>query len=135
MTSIPVRWRDLDPLGHVNSAVFITFFETGRDIWLREVIGESFSPADYVLARIEVDFRADVPKGTEYVETAHTVETVGRSSITLNERILDPSGAVCAEARAVIVLWDPQLHASRQVRDLERDALLAPAITAAARFR
>jgi acyl-CoA thioester hydrolase len=129
MTLIPVRWRDLDPLGHVNSAVFLTFLETGRDLWLREVLGERFSAEQYVLARIEVDFRAEVPQGTDYVESVHAVEAVGRSSITLNERIVGPSGAVCAEARVVIVLWDPGLRSSRSVRDLEREALLAPAIT------
>ncbi len=129
MTLIPVRWRDLDPLGHVNSAVFLTFLETGRDLWLRQVLGERFSAEQYVVARIEVDFRAEVPQGTDYVESVHAVEAVGRSSITLNERIVGPSGAVCAEARVVIVLWDLELRASRPVRDLEREALLAPAIT------
>jgi acyl-CoA thioester hydrolase len=126
---IPVRWRDLDPLGHVNSAVFLTYLETGRDLWLREVLGDGFSPEQYVVARIEVDFRAEVPQGTEYVESVHAVEVVGNSSITLNERIVGPSGAVCAEARVVIVLWDPQLHAARPVHELEREALLAPAVT------
>lgn len=129
MTLIPVRWRDLDPLGHVNSAVFLTFLETGRDLWLRQVLGERFSAEQYVVARIEVDFRAEVPQGTDYVESVHAVEAVGRSSITLNEQIVGPSGAVCAEARVVIVLWDLELRASRPVRDLEREALLAPAIT------
>lgn len=30
--SVPIqmRWNDLDPLGHVNNAIFITYFEMGR---------------------------------------------------------------------------------------------------------
>lgn len=27
---IPTRFRDLDPMGHVNSSVYFTYFETGR---------------------------------------------------------------------------------------------------------
>jgi acyl-CoA thioester hydrolase len=130
MTRIPVRWRDLDPLGHVNSAVFLTFFETGRDLWLRDVLGESFGPEQYVLVRIEVDFRAEVPQGTDYVQSTHEVEAIGRSSITLNERLADPSDVTVAEARVVLVMWDPDRHGSRPVTEVEREALAAPAVTA-----
>ncbi len=28
--SIPTRFRDLDPMGHVNSSVYFTYFEVGR---------------------------------------------------------------------------------------------------------
>ena len=129
MSRIPVRWRDLDPLGHVNSAVFLTFLETGRDLWLREVLGDDLGPEAYVVARIEVDFRAEVPRGTEYVQSVHVVEAVGRSSITLNERLADPSGVTVTEARTVIVLWNPEDHGSRQVTEVEREALLGLAIT------
>jgi acyl-CoA thioester hydrolase len=126
---IPVRWRDLDPLGHVNSAVFITFFETGRDLWLREVLGESFGPEQYVVARIEVDYRAEVPQGTDYVQSTHEVESVGRSSVILNERLADPGDVTVAEARAVLVLWDPNGHRSRPVTEGEREALAAMAVS------
>jgi acyl-CoA thioester hydrolase len=129
MSRIPVRWRDLDPLGHVNSAVFLTFLETGRDLWLRGVLGEEFGPEEYVVARIEVDFRAEVPQGTDYVQSVHEVEAVGRTSITLSERLLDPNGVTVTEARTVIVLFDPQAHGSRQVTEPEREALLGLAIT------
>ena len=129
MSRIPVRWRDLDPLGHVNSAVFLTFLETGRDQWLREVLGEEFGPEEYVVARIEVDFRTEVPQGTDYVQSVHEVEAVGRTSITLSERLLDPNGVTVTEARTVIVLFDPEAHGSRQVTEPEREALLGLAIT------
>lgn len=129
MSRIPVRWRDLDPLGHVNSAVFLTFLETGRDLWLREVLGEEFGPEEYVVARIEVDFRTEVPQGTDYVQSVHEVEAVGRTSITLSERLLDPSGVTVTEARTVIVLFDPEVHGSRQVTEPEREALAGLAIT------
>lgn len=30
ITDIPVRFRDIDPMVHVNNAVFFTYFEEGR---------------------------------------------------------------------------------------------------------
>jgi acyl-CoA thioester hydrolase len=37
---IDVRFRDLDALGHVNHAVFFTYFEVGRTILFRNVFGD-----------------------------------------------------------------------------------------------
>ena len=31
---IQMRWNDLDPLGHVNNAIFITYFEYGRSQYM-----------------------------------------------------------------------------------------------------
>ena len=90
---IPIRWRDLDPLGHVNSAVYVTLFEAGRDQWLREVLGSRFGADQYVIARIELDFRAEIDRDTPYVESRHAVEAIGTSSVTLQERLINPAGA------------------------------------------
>lgn len=128
MSMIAIRWRDLDALGHVNSAVFLTYLEAGRDLWLREVLGETFQANQYVVVRVEVDFCAEIRQGTPYVESLHDVEAVGGSSITLNERLRDPAGVTVAQARVVIVLWDPDEHSSRAVTELERAALLELAI-------
>jgi len=34
---IPVRWADLDALGHVNSATYFTYFEQARVSWLESI--------------------------------------------------------------------------------------------------
>lgn len=35
---IPVRWSDMDALGHVNSSVFFTYLEQARIEWWREYL-------------------------------------------------------------------------------------------------
>ena len=125
MSRIPIRWRDLDPLGHVNSAVYMTLFEAGRDQWLNEALGPSFMQDQYVIARIEIDFRAEIGRDTPHVESLHEVEAVGTTSVTLREQLTDPDRVPVAQARVVIVFWDPQARCSRAVSASERDALLA----------
>lgn len=34
---IPIRWGDMDALGHVNNTVYFRFLESARIEWLREV--------------------------------------------------------------------------------------------------
>jgi acyl-ACP thioesterase len=38
VADLTVRFRDIDAMGHVNNAVFFTFFEEGRSAFLRRVL-------------------------------------------------------------------------------------------------
>ena len=122
---LAVRWRDLDSLGHVNSAVFLTYLDEGRVGWLAAVLGGGFDAAQYVVARVELNYRAEIPLGTQYVETYHAVSLVGRSSVTLDERVATPDGTIVADGRTVLVMWEPVAHHSRPLSPQEHGALAA----------
>ena len=128
-TRLAVRWRDLDPLGHVNSVVFLTYLEEGRTAWLAEILGPKFQADQYVVARVELDYRSEIPAGTEFVDTLHAVAKVGRSSVTFDESLRTPDGRVVAEGCVVVVMWEPDLHRSRLLSSEEHDALVAAAQT------
>ena len=100
---VNVRWRDVDALGHVNHAVFLTYLEEGRDAFYMQVLGTDPS---YVVVRIEVDLRAEVRYPDRKVTVRIEVERVGTTSLTTRETILTPAGVTAAEARVVTVLWD-----------------------------
>src|SRR4029078_1685342 len=54
-----VRFRDLDALGHVNHAVYLTYFESARiAYWLHATKRTGLGALDMILARAEIDFRA-----------------------------------------------------------------------------
>src|SRR4051794_26450485 len=118
---VRVRWSDLDALGHVTAALFVTFIEEGRDEWLEHVLGDEFATDRYVMARIEIDYRSEIPFGTRWVETRHRVETVGSSSVSLLEQLVIPDGPVAADARAVLVMWDPAKRGSRALSEVEAE--------------
>ena len=124
-TRLPVRWRDLDPLGHVNAVVFLTYLEEGRNAWLAAILGQGFGPEQYVVARVELDFRAEIPAGTAYVQSQHAVTAVGRSSITFDERLSIADDVTVAKGRVVLVMWDRDHHRSRPLSREENDALTA----------
>jgi acyl-CoA thioester hydrolase len=49
-----VRFRDLDPMGHVNNAVTVTYFEHGRAAFFRDHFGvQNISDIDFIVARME----------------------------------------------------------------------------------
>src|SRR5262249_61456425 len=54
---IEIRWRDLDVYGHVNHVVYLTYLQEARDEWLGRVLGDPKDVCNYVVARVEIDYR------------------------------------------------------------------------------
>jgi len=106
-----LRYGDTDRQGHVNNAVFATFFETGRCEFLLDPRATIVGPGQsLVLARIEIDLVAEVNwPGTVEIGTA--VTRVGRSSVGLSQALFQ-NGALVARAVSVIVLTDTSTRRS-----------------------
>jgi acyl-CoA thioester hydrolase len=119
---VPVRWRDTDAQGHVNHAVFLTYLEEARDAFYAQVIGADPS---YVVARVEVDLRAEVRHPDRQVRVRIQAERLGTASLTTRETILTSSGEVAAEARVVTVRWDPGQRQPIPFSEAERLRLAA----------
>ena len=118
---VHVRWRDVDALGHVNHAVFLTYLEEGRDAFYASVLG---TEPLYVVARIEIDLRAEVRYPVREVIVRIVPERLGTTSMTTRELVLTP-GEVAAEARVVTVRWDPDRRTPIPFTAAERAQLTA----------
>ena len=100
-----IRFGDLDSQGHVNNAVFATFFESGRVAILRNpVLDMRPDGGNFVLARMEIDYLKELHwPGSVEIRTA--IAEIRRSSVVMTQAIFQ--GEVCiAAGRAVIVLID-----------------------------
>ncbi|WP_435062883.1 acyl-CoA thioesterase [Halobaculum sp. EA56] len=100
-TTVPVRYRDLDPMGHVNNAVYATYLEEVRTAFFREEVGVDLADADAALASLDVDFRAPI-EGTGEVAASLDVADVGTTSLTVAYE-LRVDGDLVAEAETVQV--------------------------------
>ena len=120
-----VRFRDLDALGHVNNAVYLTYFESARiAYWLHATKRTGLGALDMILARAEVDFRAPLAYG-ESIEIAVGCTSIGRSSFVLesdmHERTRD---RLVAESRKVLVYYDYAAGRTRPLPDEIRRLIL-----------
>jgi acyl-CoA thioester hydrolase len=104
---VEVRFRDLDALGHVNNAVFLTYLEAARMAWWAQVTGRAdLAGLGMILARAEIDFRSPVVYGDRLVVGVRCA-SLKRSSFVLEQRIEEePSGRLVAEAAKVLVHYD-----------------------------
>ena len=111
-----VRFRDLDALGHVNNAVFLTYIESARVAFLVG-LGAATTLEDMALivARIEIDFRAPVGFGEE-VEIEVRASRFGDKSFDLDYE-LRVDGKIVAEAKSVLVGYDYERNESVPLSD------------------
>jgi len=121
-----VRFADLDALGHVNNAVYLTYFESARIAWWLEVTGRSGLDAlDMILARAEVDYRSPL-LWRERLRVGVRCVSLGRSSLTLELRAVEPeSERLVAEGRKVCVLFDYAAGRKRVIPEELRACLRA----------
>ncbi|HEX2863094.1 MAG TPA: thioesterase family protein [Deinococcales bacterium] len=95
------RFRDLDALGHVNNAVFLTYFEEGRLHYLRSLGVLDPAKPSILIARVEVDYLRPVLLGEALTLEVHAL-TFGRTSFRLGYD-LAADGQPCARSTSVQV--------------------------------
>jgi acyl-CoA thioester hydrolase len=102
-----VRFRDLDAIGHVNNAVYLTYVESARiGYWLHVTGCSGLAAIDIILARVEIDYRSPVVLGETLEVTARCV-SMRRSSLVLEFRVEErATRRLVAEARNVVVHYD-----------------------------
>ena len=119
-----VRFGDLDAQGHVNNAVFATYFETGRVAMFRNPdLSIGIENATYVLVRQEIDFLRELRWPGEVIVGTALAE-LGRSSFTLAQALFSGEAAVAA-GRATLVMLDattrrPRPLPAKAIAKLER---------------
>lgn len=123
---IPVRFRDLDPLNHVNNAIFSTYYEEARIHLIQRVpafYSDMQNNRSFVLVNIHINFISQV----EYPATLLVGSGIlkkGNSSITSFQAIYTKNEErLVSTAEATGVWYD--LTEQRPVRLPEIEALEA----------
>jgi len=100
-----VRFADLDVNGHVNNAVYASYFETGRVILVRDT-AQGLTPAGmgWVMVRLDTHFRAELHWPGK-IELGTGVLRLGRTSVTFDQVVFS-EGKCIASALATTVLVD-----------------------------
>ncbi len=111
-----VRFRDCDAMGHVNNAVYSTYLEQAR-------IGVLGGLAPFILARVEIDFRAELRAGEE-VEIRTRCSRIGTTSFDL-DHVISTDGRTVAEAKSVLVGYDYEAGKSVPLSETTRRRLAA----------
>lgn len=103
---IDVRYRDLDPVGHVNNAVYATYLEHTRTNYYADVLGLATEDLSFVLAHVKIDYENSV-EADDDVRVGIRVSRIGNKSMTTDFRV-EASGETAATAESVQVVIDEE---------------------------
>ncbi len=121
---ISVRWRDMDAMGHVNNAKYVSYLEEARVRWMQGVEGVSLADRIApVVANTNINYRLPIIWPNDIVVELF-VERLGNSSVTIGHRILDQQdeSKLYSDGHVVVVWMDTQTGRSAPLPEAVRKA-------------
>jgi acyl-CoA thioester hydrolase len=117
-----IRYADTDRQGHVNNAVFSTFFETGR-AELLYTVNENLIPENtsYVIAALNMNYIKEVCWPGK-VEIGTGILRIGNSSLRIFQQLFQ-NDVLVADAETVIVQVDDRTGKSKLLSDYSKGLL------------
>lgn len=122
--SITVSFRDLDALGHVNNAVYLTYLEQARiGYGLQLTGGTNVADLAFILAEATVSYLRPAHFGDE-LEVGVRIGEIGTKSFVMDYSIQRRSDReLIARGRTVQVWYSYQLQRSQPVPETFRAAV------------
>ena len=123
---MPVRWGDMDAMGHVNNTVYFRYMEQARISWFAALLprGEAWQSTGIVIANASCNYKRPITyPGT--VEVKLHVGALGGSSVpTYYELRVDADPVPYADGAAVVVFVNMKTQKSARIPDAIRERLL-----------
>lgn len=125
---IQLRFKDIDKMGHVNNANYLTYIELARVRYFEDVVGTDKKwshQVGIILARIEIDYKAPVfLHDTIFVYTR--CSRIGNKSLTLDWAIVrekQNQEEIVAQGNAVLVCYDYTHEKTIPIPEEQRQAI------------
>jgi acyl-CoA thioester hydrolase len=121
-TLIPVRFADIDSFGHVNNAIYLTYFEIARSSYWEKIIEWDWDKAGIIVRRAVVDYLKPIILTDEiyaYVKTSR----IGKSSFDLDYilvKMVDGKEEICTTGQTLCVTFDYKNNRSIPIPDFQR---------------
>ncbi|HJZ47872.1 MAG TPA: thioesterase family protein [Roseiflexaceae bacterium] len=104
--TVEVSFRDLDALGHVNNAVYLTYIETARIKYLVDLLDlKALGELPVILAEASCTYKSPAFFG-ERLSVGVGISRFGAKSFDMAYRIAGGDGRLVALARTVQVMYD-----------------------------
>ncbi|MFT4659783.1 MAG: acyl-CoA thioester hydrolase [Patiriisocius sp.] len=119
ITKIHIRFADIDSMGHVNNATYLSYFEQARmDFFQKKFNGEwDWQKDGIVLVKNEIEYLIPVfLNDSIFIET--TISKVGSKSFTLTymvKKINGDSEIFCTKGLSILVSYDLIKMASKVI--------------------
>lgn len=124
-TTVEIRFADIDAMGHVNNAVYFSYFEQARMAYFKERVARiwDWNEDGVIVARNEIDYVFPVFLNDRMVIRLW-VEHVGSKSFTICYRVV-VGERLCATGKSVLVCFNHKNKATQVLPEAWRTIFLA----------
>lgn len=120
---VPVRFRDLDPMGHAHHTLPLIYLEETRAAFWRGLKhSASLDEIDYVMAEVTLRYHARI-RFPSTVVVGLAVRRVGAKSFITDFEVRAESGELLSSGSAVQVAYDYAAGRSKPLDDATREQL------------
>lgn len=115
---LQIRFNDVDKFGHVNNAVYLSFYDLGKTNYFGSVCPNVNWEKDAILiVRLEVYFMSQI-FSTDEISVQTAVTGIGTKSFDLAQRVIDlKTGIVKCFCRSTMVTYDLMEHKSKPLTE------------------
>ena len=128
-TSIQMRWKDLDAMGHVNNANYLTYFEIARSYYILDVCPYwNWKNDMFLIANINVDFLKELTLTDTKVKVQVRTIHIGNKSFVLEYLLssgTEQSTKIHAKGTSTQIMFDMKSKSSISIPQWVREALVA----------
>ena len=124
---IQIRWNDLDALGHVNNAVYVTYFEVARGYFMLSACpGWNWRKDMFLIANVQVDYKKELLLTSQDVRVHMKSSQLGNKSFVLEYVITSKNGEeriVHAVGSSTQIMFDMTTKSTIEIPDWVRESL------------
>mgnify|MGYP001554617012 CR=1 FL=1 len=128
VVDVPVRWGDMDAYGHVNNAMYLTYFESARIAYFHALALPGWVKPEGVGPIVHsTTCRYRIP--VEYPDTLRVGTRINHASITGDRFTMELAAwreqhaAIAAEGTCLVVVYDYAARTKAKVTDELRAAI------------
>lgn len=125
---IQVRWNDLDALGHVNNAVFVTYLEVARGYYmLKAVPNWNWKKDMFLIGNISVDYKRELLLTSEDVRVHVKTTSLGTKSFELSYVVSSKKGEerlIHAVGKTTQIMFDMASKSTIEIPSWVRESLV-----------
>jgi len=125
-TPIAIRFSDIDAVGHVNNAIYLTYFEVARINYFKDILGWNLREHGIIVGRNEVNYLKPIILDDEiacYVRTTR----IGNSSFDVMQVLVKKTTdgeEICTVGKAVCISYDYSANKSIAIPARERQRMI-----------
>lgn len=124
---IQIRWNDLDALGHVNNAIYVTYFEIARGMYMTSACkGWNWSKDMFLIGNINVNYHKEILLTSSTIEVHVRTSKIGTKSFVLDYLITSGTGdqiVAHASGTTTQIMFDMQSKSTIEIPSWVREGL------------